>query len=238
MAARAARVDGFDHRFVTVEVWHPGCWTLESTRNTDGGILGYQTTSIPNTKRQMGYYTVYGDSRSTVADLIEAIRSSDTVYSVTEITNGPSIAPVTRDLVVEMDSTGGLRQAFRQRGYLHLGPTDHRRGIERRTLLTARPHQDILADLADLSSTHDAEVTVRRFGPLSNASTSVRTPDRSSLSVRQREAFELARERGYFEYPRRTTAGELADELDVTKSTFLEHLHKAENKLLETIHLY
>lgn len=238
MAARSERVEDFDHRYVTVEVWHPGCWTLESTRNIDGGILGYQTTSMPDTDRQVGYYTVYGDSRSTVTTLIETIRYSETVHSVTEIANRPAIAPVSRDIVVETDSSGGLRRAFRQRGYLHLGPTDHRSGKERRTLLTVRPRQDIMADLAALTSTHEAEVTVRKIGTLSGTSSSKQIHDNSTLSVRQREAFELARERGYFEYPRRITASELAKELNITKSTFLEHLHKAENKILGSIHLY
>ena len=53
------------------------------------------------------------------------------------------------------------------------------------------------------------------------------------LSPRQREVFQLARQRGYYTRPKRATARDLAAELDVTTSTVHEHLHKAEQKLLD-----
>lgn len=52
------------------------------------------------------------------------------------------------------------------------------------------------------------------------------------LSERQGEVIELALDEGYFEWPRETDAETLADELDIAHSTFLEHLRKAEKKLL------
>ena len=58
------------------------------------------------------------------------------------------------------------------------------------------------------------------------------------LSPRQREVFQLAQSRGYYEYPRKVTAQELADEMDITKSTLLEHLRKAEQKLMTGIEFH
>jgi predicted DNA binding protein len=52
------------------------------------------------------------------------------------------------------------------------------------------------------------------------------------LSPRQREVIQLARRSGYYAHPKETTAGDLAAELGVTTSTIHEHLHKAEEKLL------
>ena len=52
------------------------------------------------------------------------------------------------------------------------------------------------------------------------------------LSERQREVYDLARAEGYYSWPRETSAGDLAAELDVSKATLLEHLRKAESKLL------
>jgi len=54
---------------------------------------------------------------------------------------------------------------------------------------------------------------------------------RGVLSERQREVFKLARRRGYYEWPREVSATELAEELDVSKATALEHLRKAEAKI-------
>jgi len=52
------------------------------------------------------------------------------------------------------------------------------------------------------------------------------------LTDRQREVIERALEAGYFEWPREVTTEELAAQLDITRATLLEHLRKAESKLL------
>lgn len=55
---------------------------------------------------------------------------------------------------------------------------------------------------------------------------------RGNLSQRQSEVIELALEEGYFEWPREIGSEKLADKLGIANSTFLEHLRKAERKLL------
>lgn len=52
------------------------------------------------------------------------------------------------------------------------------------------------------------------------------------LTDRQHEVVEYALESGYFEWPREITSEELAAELDISRATLLEHLRKAESKLL------
>ncbi|WP_455429089.1 helix-turn-helix domain-containing protein [Haloarcula regularis] len=59
--------------------------------------------------------------------------------------------------------------------------------------------------------------------------------DRGQLTDRQREVLETAVEMGYFEYPKGANAGEVAEALDITVSTFAEHLAAAETKLLGSI---
>lgn len=58
---------------------------------------------------------------------------------------------------------------------------------------------------------------------------------RESLTSRQREALQAARDGGYYEWPRDVTAAELADEMDVTPPTFTEHLRGAERKLVQLL---
>lgn len=53
------------------------------------------------------------------------------------------------------------------------------------------------------------------------------------LTDRQREVLETAFERDYFAVPRGVTGEELAAELDLEKSTVLEHLRRAEHNLLK-----
>ncbi|MGQ4555048.1 helix-turn-helix domain-containing protein [Halobellus sp. GM3] len=59
--------------------------------------------------------------------------------------------------------------------------------------------------------------------------------DRSELTDRQRDVLRTAHEMGYFEYPKRANAGEVADELGIDRSTFAEHVAAAQGKLLSTI---
>ena len=59
--------------------------------------------------------------------------------------------------------------------------------------------------------------------------------DRGELTTRQREVLETAHELGYFDHPKGANAGEVADELGITTSTFTEHLSAAQSKLLTSI---
>lgn len=52
------------------------------------------------------------------------------------------------------------------------------------------------------------------------------------LTERQYTVIEHALEAGYFEWPRELTSEELAAELDISRATLLEHLRKAESKLI------
>ncbi len=53
------------------------------------------------------------------------------------------------------------------------------------------------------------------------------------LTDRQRWVVEEAIDRGYYDTPRRTTLVDLADDLDVAKSTCSEILHRAEERVLK-----
>jgi predicted DNA binding protein len=59
--------------------------------------------------------------------------------------------------------------------------------------------------------------------------------DRGRLTARQREVLERAHEMGYFDHPKGANAGEVADALDISRSTFSEHLSAAQSKLLDAV---
>lgn len=59
--------------------------------------------------------------------------------------------------------------------------------------------------------------------------------NRGRLTDRQLEVLQAAYDGGYFERPRRVNATELAAELEITQSTFTEHLVAAQRKLLEDV---
>lgn len=55
------------------------------------------------------------------------------------------------------------------------------------------------------------------------------------LTDRQREVLEAAFEAGYYDWPRRTSGAELAEELGISQPTLSEHLTTAERKLLSLL---
>jgi PAS domain S-box-containing protein len=58
--------------------------------------------------------------------------------------------------------------------------------------------------------------------------------ERADLTDKQLAALQAAHYNGYFERPRQSTATEIADSLGVSHSTFLQHLHRAQEKLFES----
>lgn len=59
--------------------------------------------------------------------------------------------------------------------------------------------------------------------------------DRSKLTDRQREVLRTSFELGYFDYPKGANATDVAAELDISLSTFSEHLAAAQRKLLDAL---
>jgi predicted DNA binding protein len=92
--------------------------------------------------------------------------------------------------------------------------------------------RDVIDDLLEQFS----DVNVKRFvqSPIEGEHSHDRVlVDRSRLTARQLDVLETAQTMGYFERPRQANATDVATELDVSLSTFSEHLAAAERKILE-----
>lgn len=222
---------------LTLEVWHPDCWVLDVTSQVDIGCLGYAIYTREG-GRASTHYTLYGNDEDSIEEGLSLIRDHPSVYSVSEMTrgyrHGPSPTPgnTTRDLLIEHDGKTQISDAFTSRGFVYGAPADAFGETERWTVLSKDSRETIQSLLDEIRDERDAEITVESITRAS------RTEGRNSLpldqlSHRQREIFQLARKRGYYQHPKAVTADELATELDITTSTLHEHLHKAEAKVLD-----
>ena len=55
------------------------------------------------------------------------------------------------------------------------------------------------------------------------------------LTQKQRETIIAAYDHGYYDYPKRITGDELSKRVNISKGTLMEHLRKAEGRLLREI---
>lgn len=59
--------------------------------------------------------------------------------------------------------------------------------------------------------------------------------DRGRFTHRQEEVLRTAHRMGYFKHPKGANAGEVAEALDITTATFIQHISAAQQKLLDAI---
>ncbi|WP_323674930.1 helix-turn-helix domain-containing protein [Halorubellus sp. PRR65] len=93
--------------------------------------------------------------------------------------------------------------------------------------------QALVADLREQFPSLDVKRLLRSTGDA--GAHNLVFVDRSRLTERQLEVLETAHRMGYFQHPKGANAGEVATELDITRSTFSEHLAAAQSKLLDAI---
>ncbi|MFB6164325.1 MAG: helix-turn-helix domain-containing protein [Haloarculaceae archaeon] len=125
-------------------------------------------------------------------------------------------------------------ERFERYNCLYQPPTVHRQGWEHYTVI-AFDERDVRALLADLEADRDVDVRSKTALSEQRIAHSMLAPvDQlfADVTDRQLAALRLALECGYYEQPRQTSLRELAALTDVARSTYEEHLRKAENKLL------
>jgi predicted DNA binding protein len=220
---------------LTLEIWHPDCWTLQTTAAVDAGLIAHSVHEVDDLINAR--LTAYADTHDEIDALVAAIAESELTRRVERIHHyfNPNLRTdaagnVTEELLVRYDSANSIHDAFLSREFI---PDEEIRisdGYEYWTVVVTASRQTVQRRLDEIRDEMDAEITVQGMKSPETTASASGTGDR--LSERQREVFELARREGYYSWPRETSATELAEELDVTKPTVLEHLRKAEAKLL------
>ncbi|WP_089820894.1 helix-turn-helix domain-containing protein [Halogranum amylolyticum] len=219
---------------VSLDIWHPDCWTLEVTDATDAGLLGHGVHAIDGVAT--GRFTAYADTTEALDDLVAAIRDSPLTESVWETDDGhghgdSGVVPgaASRGIVVRYDLDKSINDALVSRGFIPDEPVRMQGGREYWTVLVQGSRRTVHDRLEEIREEMDADIRVELITAPQSGSGIFRTDD---LSERQREVLDLARRRDYYQWPREVSAGDLADELGISKATLLEHLRKAESKLL------
>lgn len=223
---------------LTLSIWHPDCWTLEVTEHAEGGLFGHGVYTVEDQAK--GRFTVYGESEDEVESLLDAIEESPLTNSVWRMnhrydfdTPMPAPGNTIRSVLVEYEEADSINDALVSHGFIPNKAVWIHDGREYWTVVIEENRDQIRERLGVIRDEMDADIEVQHI--VSEDGDTEGVLQRSVLSQRQRDVFEFARERGYYEWPREVSATDLADELGVSKATVLEHLRKAESRLFDRL---
>ncbi|RBI62140.1 XRE family transcriptional regulator [halophilic archaeon] len=169
-------------------------------------------------------------SETPTDDLLEEIDDLGTILHRSVDDSGLHV--VTQSCLCPVE--GSIIDRFEEYNCLYQPPTIHRQGWEHYTVI-AFDEADVRALIRDLESDRDIDVLSKTAITEQQIPHSMLAPvDQlfEEITERQLAALRLALESGYYEQPRKTSLRELADRTSVARSTYEEHLRKAENKLL------
>ena len=212
-------------------VQYEGDWTAELERY---GVFAEVLASTFRDRRYIGIMALETDDLDPAVEVVESHRMIDSV-EVLERYDQPRSERTSATLLLEGDLVEFTPlQTLMYEGFLPLGPTELADGRECFDLLLS--NRDELSDAVDLLSEF-GPVSVDRISPDFRREV---VPSHaewqellSSIPPRQRDILNTAVELGYFEIPREVTLEELAEELEITKTTASTHLRKAEGQLIE-----
>ncbi|MHC3439183.1 helix-turn-helix domain-containing protein [Natrialbaceae archaeon A-gly3] len=142
---------------------------------------------------------------------------------------GPGNA--TCELFVEYEPEHSINEALVSHGFLPDASVRAEDGVERWSVFVADARENVQGRLESVRVESDADISIDNIASTAGKASGI--GDRTEqLTPRQREAFDLALERNYYAWPREISVRKLAKEFGVSKTTMLEHLRKAEAKLL------
>lgn len=158
---------------------------------------------------------ILGDNPEAVCD---EFREYDSVTELTVFESSPEICQVQVETTVPL-----LLTSLQDAGVPLEMPFEVRDG--KMTLEVTVPQQTLSA-LGETLDKFGIQYTVERIQQEIDS-------DSSLLTERQQWLLDEAIERGYYDTPRRTTLVDLAEEMDIAKSTCSEILHRAEERVLK-----
>jgi predicted DNA binding protein len=154
-----------------------------------------------------------------------------------------SDAGMTLQLVIAWDGTKyeySVSKVFMKHGCLVLQPAIHTEGWEWYRLV-AFSEKDLKALFRDLDMTCNVEVLSRKTveeGTVRDKLLITTSDLLGGLTLNQANALAVALDSGYYSVPKRATTEDVAARVGVPRTTYEEHLRKAESKVMSSVAPY
>lgn len=215
------------YRQLKLKIWHEGCWTLDVTDDFPGTHI-IEKSLHSSEERIIADLILKTDSSEDLAPFIESIEDHDVIQEVTVLKQNPARARVIANYV----SNNSIVPEIVDSNFMPIEPVHVTNGHEYWTVL-ARANR-LNQTLEKLRYDHNVNVmAINEITPSEGiVFTDFVDEIYDTLSDRQLEALLTAKREGYYSWPREVNAEEVADEFGVAGPTLLEHLRKAERKMM------
>ncbi len=196
-----------------IGIRHRECWHYALSKKLAATIVVKYTYMLPN-NQLYGYQTIIS---SRLGELEAFLKSAPQIRKYAVLSRGADRAEV-----ITWAEQGSIVDSIIKKNCVFIGPTIVRDGVENWHIMapTREELQEAVASLAqcaDVAYIRNAE----GIGP------------EAGLTERQAKTLRTAVDMGYFDTPRRASIRDVARRLSVSPSTAVEHLRKAEKKVLE-----
>lgn len=199
---------------ISIGIKHKDCWHYKLSRGLRATILVRYTYVLPN-RQLYGYQTIVTPAVASLGPYLSKLPEIKR-YSILSEGSG-------RAEVVTWAEQSSILEHLLKTNCVFIGPTVVREGIENWQIM-APSREDLQEAVASLEQ--HAEIAYIRSSSSAHSS--------EGLTDRQTSALATAVEMGYFDSPRRASIEDVAGRLGISASTAVEHLRKAEKKVLES----
>lgn len=199
---------------MSIGIRHRDCWHYRLSKALAATIIVKYTYMLPN-DQLYGYQTIVS---ARIGELESFLTSIPQVKKFAILSRSADRAEV-----ISWAEQSSIIDSIIKKNCVFIGPTIVKNGVENWHIMapTREELQEAVAALercAEIAYIRSAEVVEPDVG----------------LTERQMSALKAAVEMGYFETPRRSSIKDVAKRLKVSPSTAVEHLRKAEKKVLES----
>ncbi len=198
---------------VSVGIRHRNCWHYKISRALKATIIVKYTYMLPN-GQLYGYQTIMSNM---IGELEPYLRSLPEIKKYSLLSQSKDRAEV-----ITWAEQNSIVENIIKMNCVFVGPTIVKDGVENWHIMAPTREElkqviDALEQCSDIAYIRNGD----SFG------------DEEGLTDKQAQALRAAVESGYFDTPRRASIKDVADRMGVSPSTAVEHLRKAEKKVLE-----
>jgi predicted DNA binding protein len=215
-------------RVLTLKIWHPRCWTLDVTKEISG--LELVANTISNSPAHVAADILAIGSQEVLNSLLKWLDGDSRIIHRYVLDSNPRRR--TLRLFIKYSARDSILRTMLSHNMAPIEPVRIVGGYEYWTVYT--PHDDFANALHSDPRLSECEITALSAHDLGLRKKRRERKDPDLLTRRQLDIALKALEMGYYSWPRRVTAQELARMLGLSATTVLEHLRKSESKIVRS----